>query len=344
MKALRFHGNRDLRLEEVPEPVAAPGEAQIRVDYCGICATDIEEYLYGPKFLRQELIPLITGHEMTGTISALGEGVTNVSVGDRVVINSLLSCGTCWWCQRGDMQLCPSWKVLGFDRSGGLAQYTTWPASEIIKLPEHVTSEAAALMEPSSVAHHAVRRGNISKGDSVAVLGAGTVGLLSMQIAKAKGARVFAIDRRDMSLGMASELGAEVAINSETTNPTEALRELTDGVGPDIVIDAAGAASTPDLAIKCARKGGRVVLVAIYVDTPSFDFNSIVTSEVEVTGSIAFTREDVEGALDLISSGKVQTTPLITERISMDEIISVGFKRMTAETKDVFRILVSPQS
>ena len=112
MKALRFHGNKDLRLEEVPEPVAAPGEAQIRVDYCGICATDIEEYLYGPKFLRQELIPLITGHEMTGTISALGEGVTNVSVGDRVVINSLLSCGTCWWCKRGEMQLCPSWKVL----------------------------------------------------------------------------------------------------------------------------------------------------------------------------------------------------------------------------------------
>ena len=344
MKALRFHGNKDLRLEEVPEPVAAPGEAQIRVDYCGICATDIEEYLYGPKFLRQELIPLITGHEMTGTISALGEGVTNVSVGDRVVINSLLSCGTCWWCQRGDMQLCPSWKVLGFDRNGGLAQYTTWPASEIIKLPEHVTSEAAALMEPSSVAHHAVRRANIRKGDSVAVLGAGTVGLLSMQIAKAKGARVFAVDRRDMSLGMASELGAEVAINSETTNLIETLRELTEGVGPDVVIDAAGAASTPDLAIKLSRKGGRVVLVAIYVDTPSFDFNSIVTSEVEVTGSIAFTREDVEGALDLISSGKVQTTPLITEQISMDEIISVGFKRKTAETKDVFRILVSPHS
>ena len=350
MKALVYHGNKDIRIESVEDPVPGPGEVKLRMDYCGICATDIEEYLYGPKFLPHEMpnpitgnsIPIVTGHEITGTVAELGENVESFQPGDRVVLNSIVTCGECWWCRHGEATPCPNMAVAGFAVNGGLAQYMTWPASQAIKLPDHVTSEEAALTEPTSVAHHAVRRGRIEPGQRVGVLGAGTVGMLAMQIAKAKGAEVFAVDTRQMSLDMAKELGADGTVNVKETDAVQELQELTDGIGADVVIDAAGGRDTPALAVELARTGGRVVLVAIYTSTPEFDFNSVVMGEKEVVGSLAFDQDDVEEAVRLIASGSVRTKPLVSDIISLDDVIDVGFARMLAPTKDVFRILVAP--
>jgi (R,R)-butanediol dehydrogenase/meso-butanediol dehydrogenase/diacetyl reductase len=342
MRAMVYHGNRDLRLEVVPDPTPTPGDALLKVDYCGICATDIEEYVYGPQFLDSSKMPIITGHEVTGTVVELPGGVTHVKVGDRVALNTVLNCGTCFWCKTGETQQCEEFAVIGFDRDGGLAEYTTWPADQLILLPESVSSEAAALVEPSSVAHHCIRRGNIQPGETVAVVGAGTVGTLAMQIAKAQGARVFAVDVKQLSLDLAKELGAEVAINAAEEDADAILKDLTEGRGPDVVIDAAGTPQTPANALRYVRRGGRVVLVAIYTSTPEFDFNSIVAQEKTVIGTIAYTRADVQASVDLIASGKLQTTPLITDTITLDQVIDVGFKRMMAPTKDVFRILVKP--
>ena len=342
MKAMVYHGNRDLRLETVSDPVPAQGEALLKVDYCGICATDIEEYVYGPKFLDEDKMPIITGHEVTATVVEAPRGADRVGPGTRVALNTVLTCGTCFWCSMGETQQCEQFTVVGFDRDGGLAEYLTWPADELIPLPDNVSSEAAALIEPSGVAHHCVQRAGIRPGETVAVVGAGTVGTLTMQIAKAQGARVFAVDVKRMSLDLASNLGAEVAINAAEEDAEEILKGLTEGRGPDVVIDAAGAPNTPADCLRYVRRGGRVVLVAIYTSTPEFDFNSIVAQEKTVIGTIAYTRADIQASVDLIASGKLQTTPLITDQIRLEEVIDVGFARMMAPTKDVFRILVKP--
>ena len=350
MKALVYHGNRDVRYQDVDDPTPADGGALIKVDYCGICATDIEEYQFGPKFIDHEkpnavtgrMMPIVIGHELTGTVVELGRGASGVSVGDRVVINGMLTCGECWWCLNDRTNQCPSNASVGFGADGGLAEYIAWPAAQVVTLPDNVSSEEAGLVEPTAVGHHAVRRGGVTAGDRVAVLGAGTVGLLAMQAARAMGAWVCAVDVRPMSLARASELGADATIDSAQADAAAHLAELTDGRGADVVIDAAGAPKTPHLAIELVRRGGRVVLVAIYTAVPEFDFNSIVAKEVQLAGSIGYEQQDVEAAVGLVASGDVKTAPLISDVIGLDQVVDVGYARMMAPTKDLFRILVSP--
>ena len=350
MKALVYHGNKDLRLETVPEPVLTSEQAKIRVDYCGICATDIEEYLYGPVFISAQTpnaltgrsIPLVTGHEIAGTVVETGDDVSTVRKGDRVVINGVLTCGACRWCVDGNDTQCPSMGAVGFAIDGGLADYLVWPASQIVKLPDEVSSEEAALVEPASVAMHAVRRSRLQPGETAAVLGVGTVGLLAMQVAKAMGARVFAVDRRKLSLDMARELGADAAIDSGAVDAGAALRDLTDGLGPDVVFDAAGATDTPSLAVDWVRRGGRVLLVAIYTTRANIDFNSVVGAETEIIGSLAYQQRDVEEVVRLMSAGRLKTAPLISGKIGLNDVVEKGFARMMAPAKDIFRILVSP--
>ena len=350
MKAIVYHGNRDLRLEEVPEPEPPPGEVKLRVDYCGICATDIEEYEYGPKFIAHDAphpltgrsIPLVIGHELTGTVVATGDGVERFVAGDRVVIYGAVSCGECLWCRNDKEILCPSVGFVGFSRDGGLAEYMTWPASRVIPVPDGVTSQQADLTEPTAVAIHAVRRAAVGAGQRVAILGTGTVRILALQVAKAAGAHAYAVDRRQVSLDMALELGADAAINSDTADAPEALKELTGGLGPDVVIDAAGGANTTDLAVQLTRCGGKVVIVAIYTSKPAFDFNDIVTREIDLLGSLGYTMKEVREAVDLIAEGKVKTMPLASDVIGLDQVIDVGYARMLQPTKDFFRILVDP--
>ena len=175
------------------------------------------------------------------------------------------------------------------------------------------------------------------------MLGVGTVGMLAMQIAKAGGAQVFAIDTRQMSLDLAGDLGADETIWADDPHVDNTLRELTNGDGPDVIIDAAGAASAPADAFQSVGPGGRVVLVAmIYTDRPQFDFTSVVGAEKEIVGSISYVQRDVETVVRLLSDGTLRTAPLISDMIGLDEVISVGFKRMLEPTKDIFRILVSP--
>lgn len=232
--------------------------------------------------------------------------------------------------------------AVGFAADGGLAERIVWRADQLVSLPDEVGSQEAALAEPCSVAIHAVKRTGVSAGDTLAVVGVGTVGMLAMQAARARGATVVAIDRRQMSLDLATELGANATINARTENVSQRLGELTSGIGPDIVIDAAGSTETTGLSVDLVRRGGHVVLVAIYTSTPEFDFNSLVATEVRISGSLAYEQHDVEEAVRLIAEGKIKTRQLVSDVISLDEVIATGFRRMLAPTKDAFRILVSP--
>ena len=349
MKALVFYGNKDIRLEEDwPEPVPGPGEVKLRITYSSICATDIEEWQFGPLWVAHgepnpisgRMTPLILGHEAAGVIVELGEDATGVSVGDRVAIENVITCGACFWCRRGESAVCPSMSVFGLQDDGGLAEFAKWPADRCIPLPESMPDEEAPLSEPTTVALHAVRRSGVSPGDNVAVIGCGTVGLLTLQVLKASGARVIAIDRRAEALDLASQLGADDTLNASDGEYDAQVLELTQGIGPDIVFETAGAKTTPVDAIRIARRGGKIVLVGIYTATPEIDFNLVVGTEKTVIGSVAASSGEYAMAVRMIASGQVDVKPLISAKVPLERAISDGFERMIQPEKDVFRILV----
>lgn len=340
MRALVYHGNDDIRMQDIPEPQPGPGEVKLRVSNCSICATDVEEWKYGPKYISA--VPTVLGHEIAGRVVELGEGAQGVAVGDRVVVNNVLTCGECHWCVSGAQSSCPNMQVAGLGLNGGLEEFMTWPASHVIRLPDAVGDDEAPLLEPATVAVHAVRRSGARVGDTVAVIGIGTVGALTLQVFKAAGARVFAVDVRERSLELAGRLGADAVIDPTREDAGEALRELTGGIGPDIVAETAGAARTPVEALDWVRRRGTVVLVGIYTEQPEVDFNQVVGKELQVVGSLAAVPGDMAAAVELAAAGKLRLGELISARIPLERVIPDGFERMLAGSKDVFRILVQP--
>jgi (R,R)-butanediol dehydrogenase / meso-butanediol dehydrogenase / diacetyl reductase len=351
MQAIVYHDNKDIRLEDIPEPSPGPGEVKLRITNTSICATDIEEWQFGPLWVQHgsanaitgRQTPLVLGHETSGHIVELGEGVDNVAVGDRCAINTILTCGTCFWCLRGQQSVCPNMAVAGFMGDGGLAEYMVWPADKMVLLPDSVSDVEAPLLEPATVAVHGVRRSGVKPGDNVAVIGCGTVGLLTLQAFKAAGARVIAIDVRKQSLDLALELGADEVINSQDEQAAAAkLLELTGGVGPDIVTETAGARETPRMAIEWTRRGGTALLIGIYSTTPEINFNNVVGPEITVIGSVATSPGDLEAAVELVAQGKINVKPLISATVPLSRAIEDGFERMLDPNKEVFRIVIQP--
>ena len=350
MKAVVYHGNRDIRIEDVPEPIPNAEEVKLRIDYCGICATDVEEYLYGPKFISHDVpnsitgkkLPLITGHEMTGTVIERGSNIKNIELGSRVAVNTVLTCDICAACRSGNKTLCQKMAVAGFDLNGGLADYMIWKGSEVIKLPDKVSSEQAVFAEPASVAMHAVRKSSIRDGQLLGILGCGTIGLLILQIAKSFGASVVAFDKSQSSLEMAKILGADHTINVSQKDYSEKISKFTSNHGLDVVIDSAGGKQTPNTAIDMVKPGGTVTLVAIYTHLAKIDFNDLVATEKKLIGSLAYRRDDLEDVLELIANNSVKTANLISQKICIDDVIDKGFSEMMKTDKDVFRVVVSP--
>ncbi len=350
MKALRFHGNKDLRLDDIPTPKPDSGEVLLRVSGTSICATDIEKWQHSAitgsdddaESIVGGKLPVTLGHEISGRVEQLNGSSTAASPGDRVIINNVYTCGQCFWCLRGSPATCPNMLVAGLSADGGLAECMTWPASHVIKIPKSISDHEAPLIEPATVAVHAVRRSGFKLGDNVAVIGCGTVGILTLQAYRAAGAHVIAIDIRRESLELAERLGASETIDASDCDPGEALLELTDGIGPDIVTETAGADQTPAMAVRWTRPGGTTVLVGIYSASPNMNFNDIVGAERTVVGSVAASPGDMQAAVKLVSDGRMKIKPLVSAVISLNDAIEQGFQRMLKPEKDVFRIVVSP--
>ena len=342
MKALRYYGRRDMRLEDVPIPDPVDDEARLRITYASICQTDVERWWHGPTMARWQTEPKTVGHESSGHVEAIGRDVQGLSVGDRVMVNNIRPCTECFWCIRGLQSRCANAKTAGFALDGGLAEYMVWPESHLIKLPDSIPDVQAPLIEPTSVAVHATRRTGVKVGDTVAVIGCGTVGMLTMQVLRAAGARVIVGDLREQSLDLAKKLGADAAINTGDSDALEQLLDATDGIGADIVVETAGAVVTPRIAINWTRPGGTTVLVGIHSEAVEFDFNEIVGTQRTVIGSVAASPGDMEKGIGLIAAGKVALEDLVSSVIPLDRVIEDGFERMRRPEKDVFRIMVSP--
>ena len=343
MLALRWHGRGDVRLEQVEgPPPPGPGEVQLRILWCGICGTDVEEYRSGPIFIPTERphpltgrsAPLTLGHEFCGEVVAVGPGVDRYEYGDRVAADTLIFCGECYWCKRHQVVLCQKLAALGLMADGGLAELCNAPAYTCRAVPDAMSSEAAALAETLAVAVRALRRGRLRTGERVAVVGAGAVGLMTLQAAVAGGAStVSVIEPLPGRRRLASALGAE-----KTYAPEEATE-----IGADLVVECSGGTHAIETAIRAARKGGRVVLVGIYGHPSEVDFLQVVAAEKEIIGSMSHVYdEDFDASLALLGRGAVRAEPLVSDRIPLDRALDDGILALLNEPQQHLKILISP--
>ena len=349
MLAVRWWGRDDVRIEDIADPGnPAAGWVRLRIQACGICGTDVEEYTSGPVIIVTEphplsgrCAPLTLGHEAVGIIDAVGDGVP-LEVGTPVAIESNMFCGECYWCRRGDLTLCAHLASLGLMGDGGLAEYMMAPAHMCIPFSDDLPAEQAALAEPLSVAVRAVSKAGVGIGSTVAVLGAGTVGLLCVQVARLAGAKaVIGVEKLASRRALALQLGADAAVLPE--DAADAAMALTEGVGVDVTIEAAGNAVAAAAAVRLARKGGRTVLLGVFNDVVPIDMMDMLRGEKTVLASLSHVYdEDFTKAVSLLDRGLVQVAPLITDRISLPEVIDKGFKPLVTEPGEHLKIVVFP--
>jgi (R,R)-butanediol dehydrogenase/meso-butanediol dehydrogenase/diacetyl reductase len=341
MLAVRWHGRGDVRVEEVPPPgPPRPGEVQLRVRWCGICGTDLEEWLDGPVFIPAAAphpvtgarAPLVLGHEFTGVVVAAGPGVTEPRPGQRVAVDTIVSCGTCYWCRRGEVTRCPELGALGLHGDGGLAELCNAPARICLPVPDTVTDDEAALAEPLAVAVRALRRGGLSSGERVAVVGAGAIGLLAVQAAAASGAGgVAVVEPRPERRALAIRLGASRAVPPGEAGALEA----------DVAIECAGTASAIDTALQALRPGGRAVLLSIVNQPALIAPMDLIRGEKSLIGSLSHVcDQDFREALRLLGRGAVHAAPLITDRIPLSAAVTGGLTLLRDEPERHLKILV----
>lgn len=341
MKAAVFHGPRDVRIEEVPEPAApAPDEVLLEVVRAAICGTDASEWDHGPVLCRHDVV---MGHEFVGRVVSLGDDVTTLRLGDRVVSGAGISCGHCRWCLLGRTNLCAEYRTLGLQVDGGLAEYVLSPASICRVVPDACDDDAAAMAQPLAVALHALSRVASAPDESVAVIGVGGIGSFIVAGAshRADGGRVVAVDIDDERLATASTLGATETANACGHDLAQFLLELSDGVGFDVVIEASGAPHAPAAAIAGARRGGRVLLVGLHGAPRALELTPMIVREVDIVTTVAHVCDsDIPAALDLLAETDVASVTA-GPRIPLDALVEEGL-RPVAERRASGKVLVTP--
>ena len=358
MKAAVWYGRRDVRIEDVREPPPpGPGEVKLKVEWCGICGTDLHEYAAGPIFtqvntphpLSLRMAPLTPGHEFAGTVVAVGSGVTNIQVGDRVSPNPLLRCGVCDYCRQGLPHLCTQIGFLGCHADGGFGEYVNvnvvrgaQPVPVLYKLPDNVTFDAGAMVEPLAVGVHAVNRGSMRPGENVVIVGAGPIGNCTVQAARAAGAgQIIVLEPAAKRREFAEELGATAVIDPTQVDAVQAVRDLTNGKGADLSIECVGAEKTLQLALGTLRKDGRAVIVGIFEHPAAADYFDAVFFEKTIIGSFAYV-DEFDAVLEMLADGRLQPEPMVTGRIGLNDLVGGGFEELLTHKDRNVKILVSP--
>jgi len=335
MKAAVFRGIGQIEVTEVPVPVPEAGEVLIRVGFCGICGSDLEAYhtgMYEPG--------VTIGHEFAGTVVELGPGVTGWRAGDRVVVCDAIPCGDCVPCRAGRLDSCDSLTMIGVTHDGALAEYVKITAAGLHHLPSDLSLRQGALVEPLSVALEGVRRSRLEVGDFALVMGAGPIGLLTMQCARLAGAGLVAASEVDaVRAALARRLGAAAVLDPTTENLGVALSGMSGGRAPDVVFVCTGAPEPFQDAVSLVRKGGQIYLLGLCVEPVAADWMSMVLGNLCIEGSLAG-RASVAAAIQFLSQQRVQVEPLVSHEIALDQVVSEGFGRLSTPGSGAIKILV----
>ncbi len=317
IQAAYYTGNKTFSIENKASADPGADEVEINVAYCGICGTDLHVYL-GHMDARIGDHRII-GHEMSGVVNAIGNNVSNVAVGDHVVVRPLDACGKCPACQRGHQHICQNLDFLGLDTDGAFQEKWTVPSHTLHKLPSSLPLEHAALIEPTAVACHDVRRGRVQAGEDVLVIGGGPIGMLVAMAAKHAGANVTVSEINSHRLAMAEKLGIST-INPSEVNAAETILANTNSKGADVVFEVSGTQPGVDLMTAAVAARGRVVMVAIHATKPEVDLFQFFWKEIEMLGARVYEPEDYDEAIELVANGGIDAKALITGIQSLTEI------------------------
>ncbi|WP_324760765.1 NAD(P)-dependent alcohol dehydrogenase [Haloarcula montana] len=312
----------EFELEDRPRPSPGPEDVLVAVHDVGICGSDVHYYEHGRigDYVVEE--PLVLGHESAGEVVETGENVTGLDVGDRVALEPGVPCRRCPHCKRGEYHLCEDVTFMATPpHDGAFTEYVAWPADFAYKLPDSVSTAEGALCEPLSVGIHACRRGNVGTGDTVLVTGAGPIGLMVMEAARAAGATdIVVTDVVAEKLAVAEERGADLTIDVTETDIETAVDEYTDGVGADVVVEASGADSSIQSTVDTVRRGGTVVLVGLADEaTVPLDVLALIDNEIDVRGSFRY-KNTYDAAVELLADGVVDVEGIIDFETSLEEI------------------------
>lgn len=346
MKALLLTAPSQLELVDFPSPRPADDEVVVRIRACGICGSDIHGW-DGSTGRRHP--PLIMGHEAAGEITAVGAAAGNWRVGERVTFDSTIYCGRCEYCRSGQVNLCTQRRVVGvsppeYKQHGAFAEHLALPARILYRLPDALPFEHAAMVEPVSIAVHAVRRVRVAATDVAVVVGSGMIGLLVVQALRWAGAaRVIAVDLEPTRLALARELGATDTVQSDAaqTDVAAEVARLTDGRGADLAFEVVGVSATVNLALQTLRRGGSAVLVGNLAAKVDFPLQAVVTRELNVIGTCGSAGE-YPTCLDLIARGVIRVAPLISATARLDEG-AAWFARLSAPGGSQFmKVILQP--
>ncbi|APG24920.1 2,3-butanediol dehydrogenase [Syntrophotalea acetylenica] len=351
MKAAVWHAKKDIRVEEVPVPAApGPDEVQVEVAVCGICGSDLHEYLAGPIFIPTAPHPLtghfgktILGHEFSGKVVAVGSNVTNVRVGDLVAPDACQHCGTCVTCREGRYNVCEKLAFTGLMADGAFAKYVNIPANICYVVPPGTDLDAAALIEPIATGFKAVRLAGSILGKTAVILGSGTIGLGTLQCAKAAGAgQVIVIEMSAARKELAKKCGADVVLDPRECDVVAEVKKLTNGSGADVSFECIGNVKTGPLAIDLIRNNGTAMIVGIFEGPSEFNFFSLSATDKRVIGTLAYTVDDFQGVCALLNNGAISAEPMITGKIELDDIVEKGFEELVNNKDAHIKILVKP--
>ncbi|KAL2829266.1 chaperonin 10-like protein [Aspergillus cavernicola] len=349
MRAARFHGRGDIRVDQIDEPVCEEGQVKIRPAFVGICGSDLHEYLAGPivvpttpHALTGGQLPVTLGHEFSGTIEEVGQGVIGLKVGDRVAVKPNLSDGNCSSCAFGRPNCCRNLGFIGFSsNAGGLSDYVVVPAKHAISLPDTFPLDIGALVEPLTVAWHAVDRSPVQTAKTALVVGGGPIGLAVVQVLKARGVKTIIVaEVSDQRCVYAQTLGATHVFNPLTENVVANVRSLTGHAGADISFECSGVQAGFDTAMNGIRVRGTTVIVSLWEKKPVIDAFDVVSYEKHVLGAAICEDGDFEAVIDAIASGKINPEPMITSKIRMEEVEEKGFKALISERDKHVKILI----
>lgn len=352
MKAAVWYAQRDVRVVEIPEPPAPPeGSVKIKVEWCGICGSDLHEYIAGPIFIPVETphpltgrtAPVTLGHEFSGTIVEVGEGVTNWKVGDKVAPDACQVDWECYSCKRMNYPCCEKLAFTGLHTDGAFAEYVNVPAYTLYKVPDDMPFEIAAVVEPLAVGMHAVRRAPVMAGDNVVILGGGTIGLSALQCAKAAGAaKVIVIEMAKARKDYAMKLGAYAVIDPTECDAAAEVQKMTDGLGADVAIECVGSDKTVPVAIASIRPRGIVVTAGVFEKNTPIQFNDVTFPEKEIKGSLAYNGEFAT-VIAMLGDGRLDANTMITGKIKLEDIIDQGFQELINNKDENIKIIVSPK-